>query len=433
MLTVYKWEQLSAQTQQALLQRPVNKNEQLQVQVQAIINTVRERGDQALYEFTREFDGVELSSLKVPEQSIQRANVNSAALHALEIAIHNLRIYHQETLPQSKKINTAAGVCIEQIYKPIHKIGLYVPGGNNTPLISSLLMQAIPAEVANCPIKILCTPPNSSGEIDKTLLVAARLCNINTIFTIGGAQAIAALAYGTESIPKVFKIFGPGNSYVTEAKNQVSLDSKGAAIDLPAGPSEVMIIADELACPEFVAADLLAQAEHGVDSQVLVLCSSEKLAQQIAQAVEQQIYSAKRKEIIVQALQYASILLCNSDEEQIDIVNQYAPEHLIINRQDARDLATKFHTAGTIFIGPWAAETLGDYVTGSNHVLPTNGHAHAYSGLGSKDFLKSLNLQYIDAEGLKTLGNTAITLARLEGLEAHAKAVQLRLQALDNL
>lgn len=431
MLPIYNWEQLSPQAQDNLLQRPANNNVQLYGQVQSILAAVKERGDQALYEFTREFDRVELDALQVQEKLINNAQINSSALTAIESAIENLRIYHSATLPQSTIVNTTPGISIQQIYKPIQSVGLYVPGGNNTPLISSLLMQAIPAEIAKCPIKYLCTPPNSQGEIDPALLVAARLCDVRTIYKVGGAQAIAAMAYGTETIPKVFKIFGPGNAFVTEAKQQVALDPTGAAIDLPAGPSEVMVIANNSANPQFIAADLLAQAEHGPDSQVLLLCDDGEFAHQVSKEVTLQVALAKRKDIITRALKYGSILVCSNLQEQIDIANRYAPEHLIINREDADELCKNILSAGTIFLGQWAAETLGDYITGSNHVLPTNGYAHAYSGLSCKDFMKSLNVQTIQAEAIKAIGTHAIILAKLEGLEAHAQAVQLRLNALE--
>jgi histidinol dehydrogenase len=372
----------------------------------------------------------------------QEANADAAlaasVFHQKVLSIHDVKDYllmnnipvRHTTKPQNRMVNTADGVSVEQIYRPIDKIGLYVPGGNNTPLISSLLMQAIPAEIAGCPIKILCTPPNSSGEIDPALLVAARLCNIETVYPIGGAQAIAAMAYGTESITKVNKLFGPGNAYVTEAKSQVAFDPLGAAIDLPAGPSEVMIMADSAANPQFIAADLLAQAEHGPDSQVFLVCDNLDLADNVRLEVREQAGKAKRKSIIVQALAYGAIILCDNHEDQLKIINSYAPEHLIINRTDAHDWVANITSAGSIFEGPWAAETMGDYITGSNHVLPTYGHAKAYSGLSCRDFLKCISVQSIKASGITALGPSAVVLANLEGLEAHAHAVQIRLQAL---
>jgi histidinol dehydrogenase len=433
MVGIYKWNELSLAEQRKLLQRPVTNMNSLQHQVHSILSTVKERGDEALFEFTREFDGIELRSLKVSTQTIANAQICDEAMNAIALAIKNLTTNHQATKPKNQQVNTAAGISIEQVYKPIQKVGLYVPGGNNTPLISSLLMQAVPAQIAGCPIKILCTPPNSKGEVDPALLVAARLCGIDEIYSIGGAQAIAAMAYGTQSIPKVFKIFGPGNAYVTEAKTQVSLNSDGAAIDLPAGPSEVMVLADADANPEFVAADLLAQAEHGPDSHAVLLCDEEHFAKKVLNLLEQQAVSVQRKQIIDKALQYAVIIVCEHIQQQLDIINDYGPEHLIINRRHAEELLAEIDSAGSIFVGPWAAETMGDYITGSNHVLPTSGYAHAYSGLSCKDFMKSINIQTINVEGIKTLGPAAIILAQLEGLDAHAQAVQLRLNALEQL
>ena len=430
MITISDWQNLSCQERQQQLARPSQTNS-CKTQVQNIIAAVKDRGDEALFAFTREFDAVDLQTLRMPIDAIMAAKVSFTAYSALNQAIQTIRTYHQAVKPSTKQIVTAQGVSVERIYRPISRVGLYVPGGNNTPLVSSLLMQAIPALIAGCPYKVLCTPADSKGEIDPHLLVAARLCEIDTIYTIGGAQAIAAMAYGTETVAKVDKLFGPGNRYVTEAKTQVAADPFGAAIDMPAGPSEVMIVADNQANPSFVAADLLAQAEHGVDSQVILICEASDFAKQVNQQLQQQLESLTRQTIIKQALQHSRILLCANSNEQIDIINHYAPEHLIINRADAKDWVSKITAAGTIFLGQWAAETMGDYVTGSNHVLPTNGYARNHSGLSTMDFLTALSVQSITAEGLHCLGEAAQTLALIEGLDAHANAIQQRLNALE--
>ncbi|KTC86485.1 histidinol dehydrogenase [Legionella brunensis] len=431
MIPITTWQNLSSAEKKQALARP-KPNNCFKNQVERIISVVKIQGDSALYAFTREFDGIDIKTLQVSPELIRKAEINYSAVNALTNAIKTITAYHQSMIPQATSTVTAEGVSIERIYRPINAVGLYVPGGNKTPLVSSLLMQAIPAKVAGCPIKILCTPPNQKGDIDPHLLVAARLCGIETIYQIGGAQAIAAMAYGTESIPRVDKIFGPGNSFVTEAKTLVAADPLGAAIDMPAGPSEVMIAADEQANPAFVAADLLAQAEHGMDSQVILLCESEQFASQVQLAIYQQFVNLSRQTIIREALLQSRVLVCPNPLEQISIINDYAPEHLIINRINATEWLPKIIAAGTIFLGQWAAETLGDYATGSNHVLPTNGYARSHSGLGTMDFLKTFSIQNITAQGIRTLSDTAQTLALLEGLDAHANAVKLRMDFLEN-
>ena len=426
MLSIIDWQNLSTVEQQQRLTRPALFGA-MKERVQAIIDEVKTRGDEALLDFTREFDQVDLQRLTVAKDTILQAAISEAAFKAINQAITTIRTYHEAIMPRRQVVSTAKGISIERVYKPIAKVGLYIPGGNNTPLVSSLLMQAIPALVAGCPIKVLCTPPNKAGQLDPHLLVAARLCQIETIYLIGGAQAIAAMAYGTETIQKMDKIFGPGNSFVTEAKTLVAADPKGAAIDMPAGPSEVMILADNQANPDFVAADLLAQAEHGIDSQVFLVCESFFFANQVQDALQRQLPLLSRQNIIQQALATSAILVCPDKRAQMGIVNTYAPEHLIINREDAVNWVSEVTAAGTVFLGPWAAETLGDYLTGSNHVLPTNGYAKAYSGLSVLDFLKAISIQSVTFEGLAALGESAQILAKLEGLDAHANAVKIRL------
>lgn len=430
MLAIKNWWTLSTAEKKRCLSRPVPASS-AQNSVLEIIKQVQTLGDKALFALTKKFDGATLETLQVPKEKIRKAQISQQALTAINEAITTITKYHQSLLPENKTINTAPGVAIQTVYRPIQRVGLYVPGGNKTPLISSLLMQAIPALVAGCPIKVFCTPPNAQGAINEHLLVAARLCGIDTIYAVGGAQAIAAMAYGTESIIKVDKIFGPGNSYVTEAKTLVARDPYGAAIDMPAGPSEVMVCADSQANPAFIAADLLAQAEHGIDSQVILICDGQDLAEQVNQELATQLKNLPRANIINKSLTNSFIILCAEPAEQQNIINDYAPEHLIINRKDAETWVNKINAAGTIFLGSWAAETLGDYVTGSNHVLPTHGFARNHNGLGTLDFLTRFSVQSINQEGIKTLGPAAITLAQLEGLQAHAYAVAIRLNSLE--
>lgn len=432
MLTLIDWDTASNNDKKRSLTRVVSKNT-IQSQVERIIQKVREFGDEALLSLTQEFDGVDLSSFIVPKTKLAQAKTDEKSKKAIEAAINTISKYHECLLPQGMRIETAKGIQLERVYRPIQAVGLYVPGGKNTPLISSLLMQAIPARIAGCPLRIVCTPPNLQGEVDNNLLAAAHLCGIEAVYSIGGAQAVAAMAYGTQSIPKVDKIFGPGNAYVTEAKVRVSLDAQGAAMDMPAGPSEVMILADDKANPAFIAADLLAQAEHGPDSQVLLLCETKTMAMAVNQAIDRQLTRLSRKALIQQSLQHSAIIICKDKVQQLSIINEYAPEHLIINREDANTWVEGITSAGTIFLGPWAAETMGDYISGSNHVLPTNGYARQFSGLSTKDFLKEMTVQSIEAVGLQTMGAQAVTLAKLEGLDAHANAVELRLQELGAL
>jgi histidinol dehydrogenase len=430
MLTIYDWQGLSEGARQACLKRPEVTNSQKQ-KVAEIIARVKAEGDKALLDYSRLWDSVELENLVLDRAKIAAARMDEAALSAIQTAIKTITRFHQSELPEAHQVTTAQGVRIERLYRPIDRVGLYVPGGNNTPLVSSLLMQAIPAMLAGCPIRVLCTPANANAEIDPQLLVAAKLCQIETIYPIGGAQAIAAMAYGTETVLKVDKIFGPGNAFVTEAKAQVAMDPDGALIDMPAGPSEVMIIADDKANPDFIAADLLSQAEHGVDSQVILLCDSMAFGSCVnASLIGLMKALSKRKEILAASLPKGIILSVSSRQDKINIVNTYAPEHLIIHRQDADDWVKDIRNAGTVFLGAWAAEAMGDYVTGSNHVLPTNGYAKSTSGLAVSDFLKSMTIQSIEASGIQSLGKAAYVLANMEGLEAHALAVKLRMDAL---
>ena len=429
MLSIKNWQSLSQSEKKQCLTRPLQTSSKSKVQ--EIIKQVRAFGDHALFALTEQFDGARLESLQIPQRKIENASISKKSLTAITEAIKTITLYHQALLPENKNICTTKGVNILTTYRPIQRVGLYIPGGNKTPLVSSLLMQAVPALVAGCPIKILCTPPDALGSINEHLLVAARLCGIDTIYSLGGAQAIAAMAYGTETVAKVDKIFGPGNSYVTEAKTLVASDPCGAAIDMPAGPSEVMIIADNQANPAFVAADLLAQAEHGTDSQVILICDTLQFAEQVNQQLHIQFNTLARTQIIKQSLANSMIIVCTEKTVQLNIVNSYAPEHLIINRENAESWVDEINSVGTIVLGAWAAETLGDYVTGSNHVLPTHGFARNHNGLSTLDFLTCFNVQSINKEGIRTIGASAMTLAQIEGLDAHAQAVQIRLDALE--
>ncbi len=429
MLAIYDWQNLLPHARNACLQRPLQINT-LKETVSEIIKRVKAEGDKALIDYSRAWDCVKLSSLVVDKDKIRDATISKKSLYAIKAAINTITTFHKAEIPESHTVDTATGVSILRTFRPIDRVGLYVPGGNNTPLVSSVLMQAIPAGLAGCPLKVLCTPANKNGEIDPHLLVAARLSNLDTIYSIGGAQAIAAMAYGTETVLKVDKIFGPGNGFVTEAKAQVSMDPFGALMDMPAGPSEVMIIADDDAIPDFVAADLLSQAEHGGDSQVILLCNTIAFAHRVNESVARLFNGLSRKSIIESALKKGLILCVPLKKDKLDIVNAYAPEHLIINCKNAGDWVKDIRNAGTIFLGAWAAESMGDYITGSNHVLPTNGYARSESGLGVRDFVKSITVQTVNPEGIRALGESALRLAQMEGLDAHALAVKLRMDAL---
>ncbi|KTD50597.1 histidinol dehydrogenase [Legionella rubrilucens] len=430
MLSIYTTQSLSMKDIEKLFTRPLS-DEGVESAVRPVLNAVRKDGDEAVMAFTREFDGIEVNELTVLPEEMANARIDGSALAAIQTAMDTIRGYHEAVKPETKRVSTAPGIWIERQYRPIQRVGLYIPGGNNTPLISSLLMQAIPAAIAGCPLKIVCTPPDRFGRINPHVLVAARLCGIDAVYKAGGAQAIAAMAYGTQSIPKVDKLFGPGNRYVTEAKRLVSMEPMGPAIDMPAGPSEVLIVADDEANPDFVAADLLAQAEHGVDSQSILLCASAAFAEAVNQSLIRQMQSLKRQAIIRQSLKHSFALVTASREQTIRWVNAYAPEHLIINCRDAADWVSLIQAAGTVFLGPWAAETLGDYVTGSNHVLPTNGYARHHNGLSTEDFLTRMTVQTIDPQGIVSVGEAACVLASLEGLDAHANAVKMRLTTME--
>lgn len=410
-----------------LLQRPALNLSGLYDRVQEVLNKVRCEGDKALFEYEKTFDKVSLSSLCVTKAEMTEAEnlVSTDLKNSIDIAAANIKKFHSAQLPEFKKIETTPGVTCWQEAMPITKVGLYIPGGT-APLFSTVLMLAIPAKTAGCEEIVLCTPPDKEGKINPAILYAAKVAGVNRFFKIGGSQAIAAMAYGTESVPKVFKIFGPGNSYVTAAKQLVSL--KDVAIDLPAGPSEVEVIADDSADPVFVAADLLSQAEHGIDSQVLLVTTSEALVEKVQYEVECQLSKLSRSEIATKSLENSKIILLHNMDEVIELTNEYAPEHLIIQTIDYSSVAKKIKNAGSIFLGAFSPESAGDYASGTNHTLPTSGYAKAYSGVNLDSFIRKITFQELSKSGLEVLGPIIETMALGESLDAHKNAVTVRLQ-----
>jgi histidinol dehydrogenase len=424
------WSELNNDQQRELLERPaLADNKRLSETVSDVLEQVRSKGDQALTELTKRFDGVRLAKFALASGKAKQAvdEISVDVKEAIDLAYANIRAFHQAQKPSPIRVETTAGVICESMQKPIHSVGLYIPGGS-APLPSTVLMLGVTAQVAGCQRKVLCTPPNAEGEIAAEIRYAATLCGIEEIYLIGGAQAIAAMAFGTQSIVKVDKIFGPGNSYVTEAKQQVSRVAGGAAIDMPAGPSEVLVIADANANPEFVAADLLSQAEHGADSQAVLVSNSRALISQTQAAVTKQLESLSRKDIAQQAIQHSRYILTDTIEQAIQVSNQYAPEHLIVQVDDARSWLDKIDNAGSIFLGQWSPESAGDYASGTNHVLPTYGYARNYSSLGLADFYRRFTVQELSKEGLKNIGPAIMNLANAEGLDAHRQAVAIRLE-----
>ena len=410
-----------------ILKRPSLNFDSLFDQVKNTLDEVRHHGDAALRNFTRKFDKVEVDALEVTKEEITDAIklVSTELKEAIEMARRNIWKFHSEQQREYTEIQTSPGVYCWQKAVPIEKIGLYVPGGS-APLFSTVLMLGIPAQIAECKEVILCSPPASDGKINPAVLYAAHVAGIHRIFRVGGAQAIAAMAYGTESIPKVNKIFGPGNQYVTAAKQLVSLSD--IAIDMPAGPSEVLIIADETANPAYVASDLLSQAEHGADSQVLLVTTTENLIEKTLEQIEIQIEKLPRKETARKALDNSRIILVKNLDEAIAVTNEYAPEHLIISTRSYMVVAEHIVNAGSVFLGNMSPESAGDYVSGTNHTLPTHGFSKAYSGVNLDSFLKKITFQQLTSEGLTNLSNAIILMAENEGLQAHANAVKLRIE-----
>lgn len=428
----YDWHKLTRSERNAALTRPAARtSDEVRSDVAALIARVRAEGDAALYDLAERFDGVRLDALEVDAAGIDaaEAELDDSARRAIRDAAANIERFHAPQRPSALDIETAEGVRCERLTRPLPCVGLYVPAGS-APLPSTALMLGVPARLAGCPTRVLCSPPQADGRVDAAVLYAARIAGVERVFRIGGAQAIAAMAYGTETVPKVNKIFGPGNAWVTEAKAQVDQDPNGAGRDFPAGPSEVLVIADGDAKPAFVASDLLAQAEHGPDSQVLLVTTSAALADAVEREVEVQKARLGRAAIVDGALEHSSIILVEDIESAIAVSNAYAPEHLILQVAEARRWLPYVEAAGSVFLGPWTPESLGDYCSGTNHVLPTYGFAHRNSGLGVADFMRSMTVQEASPAGLSRIGPTAATLAALEGLDAHGASVSLRLAAL---
>ena len=428
----YIWQDLDTSEQDALLRRPaLAADERVRGEVADILQQVRSDGDAALIRMAREFDGVEIPDLPVSPHEFEEAeaSLRPDERSAIRMAAANISAFHRAQLPEPLAVETTPGVLCERLVRPIASVGLYVPAGS-APLPSTALMLGVPASLAGCPTRVLCSPPRSDGRVDPAVLYAASVCGISTVVRAGGAQAIGAMAYGTETVPRVDKLFGPGNAWVTEAKEQVAADPRGAARDLPAGPSEVLVIADDMAEPSFVAADLLSQAEHGIDSQVILLTPSERVLNQVLTEVESQTHPLSRREIVRQSLAHSRAILVRDLPTAIEVSNRYAPEHLIVQVENPRRVIDQVVSAGSVFLGPWAPETVGDYCSGTNHVLPTYGFARAYSGLGVTDFLRAMTVQTLTEDGLRAVGPIAEQLAALEGLDAHGQAVRKRLDAL---
>lgn len=423
------WKNISETEQDKILRRPSTTSAlNLRAKVQEIINDVRLNGDTACKKLTKKYDNVDVMNMMVSAEEfiLARSQVKQSTVTAMEKIINQLYAFHIKQKQNDIRVETATGIVCERQSRPIQRVGLYIPGGT-APLVSTVLMLGVPSQIADCAIRILCSPPRKDGSIDPHILVAAELCGINKIYKIGGAQAIAAMAFGTETIPKVDKIFGPGNPWVTQAKMLVAQETEGALYEMPAGPSEVMVIADANANPEFVAADLLSQAEHGRDSQVFLVCTDCNIANKVNQAIKTQIKLLTRSSIAEDALINSSIILVDTIQEAIVIANRYAPEHLILNIKNPRDYLEHIQCAGSVFLGQWSPEAAGDYASGTNHVLPTGGFAKCLSGLSVNDFTKSITIQELTREGLSTIAEMIRELTNVEGLDAHQKAVDIRL------
>lgn len=412
---------------QPLCRRRMADDEVVETRVKEILNRVRCEGDDAIRSLSQEIDGVGLDALEVTQEEIAEATATIA--DSLRIAIgkaaHNIEVFHAAQRFEPLRVETVPGVMCEQRAVPIRRVGLYVPGGT-APLFSTVLMLAIPAKVAGCSEVIMCTPTGPEGKVAPAVLYAATLCGVGRIFKVGGAQAIAAMAYGTVTIPSVDKIFGPGNRYVTKAKE---LLSRCVAIDMPAGPSEVLVLADETAIPSFVASDILSQAEHGIDSQAILVCSATEIADAVLSEVAIQLEALPRKDIALKALANSRIVVLSDAADRVNFVNMYAPEHLILSTRDAWGVASQITSAGSVFVGNYTPESVGDYASGTNHTLPTSGWAHSHSGVNLDSFVRKITYQSATPEGLSLLSETVVTMARAEGLDAHANAVIERLRS----
>jgi histidinol dehydrogenase len=424
-MKIYKYPDITEWSK--LIKRPAIETAELEKKVKKILQKVKDNGDKAIRKYAKEFDGIKIKNILVAEKEIVAATnaVSDELKNAIQQAKKNIETFHTAQKEFVNKIETMPGIQCWRKSAGIEKIGLYIPGGS-APLFSTVLMLGVPAQLAGCKEIILCTPPSKDGSINPAILYTAQLCGITKIFKVGGAQAIAAMAYGTESIPNVFKIFGPGNQFVTMAKQLVQ--QQAVAIDMPAGPSEVLVIADETAVPEFVAADLLSQAEHGPDSQVILVTTSENVAEKVITAINEQLENLPRKEIAVKALQNSKIILVKTIDEAVAFSNQYAPEHLILSCKNEEKAAEQITTAGSVFLGNYSPESVGDYASGTNHTLPTNGYAAMYSGVSLDSFVKKITYQQLTKEGLENIGAAVTTMAAAEGLDAHKNAVTIRLK-----
>jgi len=409
-----------------LCRRPGTGGKSTGPAVKRILKDVRRSGDEALFKYTRMYDSVELKELKVPEKEIieSSSKIFPEMKNAIATAFGNIKRFHRSQLNEDEIVETMPGIKCRRKSVPIEKAGLYIPGGS-APLFSSVLMLGIPAKLAGCRQIIMCTPPDPQGNVNPLILYTAYITGITEIYKAGGAQAVAAMAYGTETVPQVYKIFGPGNRYVTMAKEMVQ--AEGVAIDMPAGPSEVLVIADEHADAEFVAADLLSQAEHGSDSQVVLLTESRKIISEVRSEIKQQITDMPRKDIAAKALAKSMMILLPSPEVCIDFSNEYAPEHLIINTENASELSANVINAGSVFVGKYSCESAGDYASGTNHTLPTNGYAKCYSGVSVDSFMKKITFQELTAEGIRNIGPVVALMAEAESLKGHKKAISVRL------
>ena len=414
---------------QKIVERPHLDVSQLNKTVASVLADVRQRGDEAVKGYELKFDHVDLPTLEVTKGEIAEAEelVSKELKDAIQLAHANIKVFHESQRFRSKKVETMPGVTCWQKSVPIEKVGLYIPGGT-APLFSTVLMLATPAKIAGCKEIVLCTPPNREGKVNPAILVAAKIAGVSKIFKAGGVQAIGAMAYGTESIPKVYKIFGPGNQYVMAAKQQVSIHDVG--IDMPAGPSEVCVIADDTANAEFVAADLLSQAEHGVDSQVFLITTSNKFIDEVQKELDRQLEALPRKEIAQKALENSMLVLVSDLREAIDLSNTYAPEHLVIQTEDYEDVASKVINAGSVFLGQYACESAGDYASGTNHTLPTHGYANTYNGVNLDSYCRKVTFQHLSEEGVRQIGHAVELMAKAEQLDAHKNAMTVRIKSL---
>jgi histidinol dehydrogenase len=431
-MNIFEWNKLDKQGQLNALKRPMVADQyKIHSSAVEILAEVKYNGDKALKAFSEKFDKVTLDSIVVSQEEFDFAERNTTPKDKslLKKTIARIEHFHKEMKPVDKTVDTNDGVVCKKISRPIQNVGLYVPGGS-APLVSTLMMLAVPAKIAGCKNRVVCTPAGKNGKINPLILVAAKMCGVTEVYKIGGAQAVAAMAYGTKSVKKVDKIYGPGNAWVTAAKQIVSQEDVCVAIDMPAGPSEVLVIADKKANPVFVASDLLAQAEHGADSQAILVTDDDVFARRVILELEKQTINLSRKKILAESVKHIRAIVTKDLDQAIQVNNQYAPEHLIIQTASSKSLVAKVTAAGSIFVGAWAPEALGDYVTGSNHVLPTYGYAKNVSGLSTVDFMNTISVQDVSQVGIKNIGPLAMELAEIEGLDAHRNAVKYRLDAI---